>query len=93
MNLTEIPNFKNWGQAIHKTILDAMYRFKKGVKYDFQKFQDLVYFCRNLCEHVEHITKDNPNLVPIIGKTLESVMKFLTKCFPWLNIVTQNIVD
>ncbi len=66
---------------------------KKGAKYDFEKFQDLIRFCRNLCEHIDDITEENPNFVPITGQTLESVLKFLTKCFPWLMIVIQMIVE
>ena len=93
VSFAKIPSHENWNEAIHKTIINGMINSKKGAKYDFNKFQDLIRFCRNMCEHYREIISDNPAFVPIIGATMEDVIRYFVKCFPWLMIVVQMIVD
>ena len=88
-----LPSHEKWNEAIHPTILNGMKNSKKGAKYDFNKFQDLIRFCRNLCEHYQEIISENPDFKPIIGTTMESAIRYCVKCFPWLMIVVQMIVD
>ncbi len=87
-----LPSHENWNQALPPTVFWGMKNSKNAAKYDFNKFQDLIRFGRNLAEHIDDIVKEFPDLIPYTGKTVESVIRFLVKCFPWLMIFVQMIV-
>lgn len=55
VTFAEVPSYEKWNEAIHSTIVNGMKNSKKGARYDFNNFQDLIRFCRNLCEHYREI--------------------------------------